>query len=93
MNLNNKLLAISSSTQTLSKSTENLNPLENREMLIWIIALILIIAVCVIIGLFGPKIKSNITKKKEMAAIKKSEKERNAELERLHKIKEKNKRK
>lgn len=59
----------------------------------WIIALIAIIVFCLIIAHYLPIIKESLKSKKTEIKQGKSKKERDAELERLHKIKEKNKRK
>ena len=51
--------------------------------------LLAILIACLLINYYAPKIKESISDKK----IKNKEDERQAELDRLHKIKEKNKRK
>lgn len=60
---------------------------------IWTLVLLAIIIGSVLISRFLPSVPETIKSKKADSEKLKTEKERNAELERLHKIKEKNKRK
>lgn len=64
-----------------------------KEIAAWIIALIAVIVASILISKYGKSIIDSVKSKKSELSQKKIEDERNAELERLHKIKEKNKRK
>lgn len=82
---------------TLAISVSELDPVQNdgddKQKMIWIIALAAVVIICIVIGLIKFDISGKIKAKKTENAKKKVEKERNEELERLHEIKRKNKRK
>lgn len=59
----------------------------------WVVFLLAVIIVCIILGKYLPEIKNTLRNRKKESAELKAEKARNEELERLHRIKEKNKRK
>ena len=82
-------------TLAISVTENNLNNIgdDPKEKAIWIIVLIAIIAVCVIVSRYVPNFDESLSAKKREKQQKKIEKARDEELERLHKIKKKNKRK
>ena len=66
---------------------------EHNETTSWIIALIVLLAVLIFVGIKGPDIIQKIKQKKADRKQSKIDKVRDDELERLHEIKRKNKRK
>lgn len=83
---------------TLAISVSELEPVQkndgdDKQKAIWIIALVAVIIICIVVSQIKFNISGKIKAKKEENAKKKVEKERNDELERLHEIKRKNKRK
>lgn len=66
---------------------------EENEITVWIIVLIILLAVLVFLGIKGPDIIKKIKQKKADRKQFKNDKKRDDELERLHEIKRKNKRK
>lgn len=82
---------------TLAISVSELDPIQNdggeKQKAVWIIALVAVIIICVVLSQIKFDISGKIKAKKAENAKKKVEKERNEELERLHKIKRKNQRK
>lgn len=82
---------------TLAISVSELDPVQNdgdeKQKAIWIIALVAVVVLCVVLSQikfgFGEKMKA----KKAEKAKQKADKKRDEELERLHEIKRKNKRK
>ena len=86
-----RLLAIVSD----DKNTELFAPVENepKTIAVCIVVLVAIIIACILISKFAPEVAAAMKAKKSESEKNKAENERKAELERLHKIKEKNKRK
>lgn len=82
-------LAISVTENSLDPNSGN----DSKEKIIWIVVLLAIIAVCVIVSKYVPNFEESLSAKKREKQQKKIEKARDEELERLHKIKKKNKRK
>lgn len=87
---NSRLLALSVSSMNPIDEVVNEDP---EVKAIWIVVLIAIILACVLVGKYLPSTMSSIKDKRAKSEIEKKQKERDAELERLHRIKEKNKRK
>lgn len=76
------------------ENTANQEPTTDpKSRAIWVLVLLAIIIGSVLVSRFLPSVPETIKNKKADNEKLKAEKERNAELERLHKIKEKNKRK
>lgn len=82
---------------TLAISVSELEPVQNnndeKQKVIWIIALVAVVIICIVLSQIKFDISGKIKTKKEENAKKKIERERNEELERLHEIKRKNQRK
>ena len=64
-----------------------------KEKAIWAVVLVLITVVCLIVSRYTPDVKKTLADKNRERKNKKVAAERDAELARLHKIKELNKRK
>lgn len=64
-----------------------------KEKAIWAVVLVLITVVCLIVSRYTPDVKKTLADKNRERKNKKAAAERDAELARLHKIKEQNKRK
>ncbi len=84
-------LAISVSSYT----TESETAADEKMKTVWIIALVAVVLVCVVLGRCGLELNvgEKLAAKKAQKKKTKAEKQRNDELERLHEIKRKNKRK
>lgn len=85
-----KLLAIGVSSANPIEETPSEEP---NEMIMWIVILIAVVLACVLFGKCLPSIVRSLKKRKAKREAEKIQMERDAELERLHRIKEKNKRK
>ena len=84
-------LAISVSSYT----TESETAADEKMKTVWIIALVAVVLVCVVLDRCGLELNvgEKLAAKKAQKKKTKAEKQRNDELERLHEIKRKNKRK
>lgn len=78
-----------------SYTTESETAADEKMKTIWIIALVAVVLVCVVLGRCGLELNvgEKLAEKKAQKKKTKAEKQRNDELERLHEIKRKNKRK
>lgn len=86
-----RLLAITSDDKNSELFAPPVN--EPRTIAICVVVLVAIIIGCILISKFAPEVAALIQSRKKENAKGRAEKERAAELERLHRIKEKNKRK
>ena len=82
---------------TLAISVSELDPVQNdgdeKQKAIWIIALVAVVVLCVVLSQIKFGFVEKIKAKKAEKAKQKADKKRDEELERLHEIKRKNKRK
>lgn len=86
-----RLLAISVSGNI---DTANQAPTDDpKTKALWIVILLAIIIVSILAARLFPAVSQSLKSRKKNSAKSKAEKERDEELERLHRIKEKNKRK
>ncbi len=78
-----------------SYTTESETAADEKMKTVWIIALVAVVLVCVVLGRCGLELNvgEKLAAKKAQKKKTKAEKQRNDELERLHEIKRKNKRK
>ncbi len=81
----------------LAISVSELDPVQNdgddKQKVIWIIALVAVVIICIVLSQIKFDISGKIKAKKEENAKRKVAKARDDELERLHEIKRKNQRK
>ncbi len=88
------LLAISSNSREIYNYAEKLNETNSQyEIIAWVIVLVAVIAACVFFSLGWPKLSEKLKQKKEEKKSTENAENQKAELDRLHKIKEQNKRK
>lgn len=77
---------------SVSEADPIYNGADEKMKTVWIVALIAVIAICIALSRVKLDIGDRLEKKKIEREQKRREENRNAELERLHEIKRKNKR-
>lgn len=82
-------IAVSGMENTAEQAVEE----NNENAAFWIVILLAVIIICIILGKYLPEVIQSVKDRKKANVQKKDEDRRSEELERLHRIKEKNKRK
>lgn len=93
--LNLLSIGVNGAVHSTTLSAEDLAVIaqQNHEKLAWIIGMLVVIAGILYFVFAHSKVKEKLAKKRKASQINKKQNENKNELERLHKIKEKNKRK
>lgn len=93
--LNLLAIGVNGAVHSTTMSEEELAALaaQNHEKLAWIIGMLAVIAGILYFVFAHSKVKAKLAKRREDLKLKKGQEKTQQELDRLHKIKEKNKRK